>query len=98
MYNPLPGQGGVVSLTATNPQGAYNIGATLYPTARYASTVFGGAQPGWVKAGFDVALRGNVIITVVPKGAVLGRKARSRIPMPAAVVKSLALLQADLAR
>jgi hypothetical protein len=99
MYDPMLGaEMDAVSLTATNSPRAYDVGATIYPSARLADLVYHGEMPEWVAAGFDVALRGNVIVTVVPKGAVLGRKPRSRVPMPAAITKSLGILAADLTR
>jgi hypothetical protein len=100
MFNPLLGaeQGGVVTLTVENPGGPYSIGVTIYPSTREAGSVYHGSSAEWVQSGFDVALRGNVVVTVVPKGASLGRKPRSRIPMPAAVAKSIGILAADLAR
>ena len=99
MYNPLLGaEEGAVTLTAADPHVAYDAGATIYPSTRRASMIFQEEMAEWVRSGFDVALRGNVIVTVVPKGAVLGHKARFRIPMPAAVAKSLGILTADLTR
>jgi hypothetical protein len=98
MFNPLLGaEQGVVTLSVENAPSAYSIGASIYLTAREASEVYNGEKVAWIQAGFDVALRGNVIITVVPKGAALGRK-HPQIALPVAVAKALVILKADLAR
>ena len=98
LFNPLLGvEQPVVTLTASNSPGPYVIGVSIYLTPKRAIAVFKGEKPSWVASGFAVALRGNVVITVVPKGAALGRK-HAPFAMPAPVAKSIGILTADLSR
>jgi hypothetical protein len=94
LWNPQAGfMQSVTTLTLQNPVSSYTLGVSIYPTTVDARQAFRGGVAAWREAGDAVALVRNVIVAVVPRGAVIGHKARRPFAMPARISESLAHLQ-----
>ena len=81
----------VVALAQLVPGHAWSLGVYIYRDPTLAAATFRAESASWRASGFTVKQIQNVVVTVVPKGRILGTRARPE-PMPAQIAKALVLL------
>jgi hypothetical protein len=81
----------VTALAGIKPYAGQSIAVYVYLTASMATQSFNANAREWRASGFAVAQAKNVVVTVVPKGRILGIKAPP-LALPAIVGKGLASL------
>jgi hypothetical protein len=79
----------VTTLTSAKPQDGWRVGVFVYPTVVSAKRSFDDNVKLWRSSGMAAARQKNVVVTVVPNGRVVGRKAKPW-PMPASVSRAIA--------
>jgi hypothetical protein len=78
----------VATLASAKPQDGWRVGVFVYPTVTSAKRSFDDNVKLWRSSGMAAARQKNVVVTVVPNGRVVGRKAKPW-PMPAPVVRAI---------
>lgn len=87
----FPGLGGSVAELATvRPHQGWNVAVYVYPRSSEAAASFRTDAGEWHASGMAAVELKNLVVTVVPKGRLVGRKAPP-FPMPQLVVKALAV-------
>jgi hypothetical protein len=81
----------VTALASIKPHDGWSLGVYLFRSKKLALVDFNATAKKWTKSGMAVAQVGNVVVTVVPKGASLAKPAKPW-PMPQLVKSAIAAL------
>ncbi|HEX5584073.1 hypothetical protein [Gaiella sp.] len=79
----------VTTLSSPRPRDGWRVGVFLYPNVVSAKRSFDDNVKVWRSSGMAAARQKNVVVTVVPNGRVIGRKAKPW-PMPKPVARAIA--------
>jgi hypothetical protein len=81
----------VKNLLSVKAHDGWRLGIYIYKTEKLAKTSFNANVKAWVGSGMAATTVKNVVVTVVPNGSALAKKAK-RWPMPKLVLSAIAQL------
>ncbi len=92
LFDPAFGQPDAVKvLSSVKPHDGWKLGIYVYPTTKFAEASFLGGTKQWSASGIAALRLKNLVVTAVPSGATITKKART-FPMPKLVLAALGAL------
>ncbi len=92
LFDPAFGQPNSVKvLSSVKAHDGWKLGIYIYPTTKFATASFLGGRKQWAASGIAALRLKNLVVTAVPSGRTLAKKARA-FPMPKLVLAALGAL------
>ena len=92
VFDPAFGQPNSVKvLSSVKAHDGWKLGIYIYPTTKFATASFLGGRKQWAASGIAALRLKNLVVTAVPSGRTLTKKARA-FPMPKLVLAALGAL------